>query len=49
MEIEEISKAELQALIQRAEHAVEHGLALEAEDVQLLIKGCILCWCSRAK
>ena len=38
MKIEEISKEELQALIQRAEHAVEHGLALEAEDVQLLIK-----------
>jgi len=35
--VQEIDYAELQALIARVEHAIEHGLALEAEDMRLLL------------
>ncbi|NOY73407.1 MAG: hypothetical protein GXP14_13740 [Gammaproteobacteria bacterium] len=36
--VQEIDDAALQALITRVEHAIEQGLALEAEDMRLLLR-----------
>lgn len=37
--VQEIDYAALQALIGRVEHAIEHGLALDVEDLRLLLAG----------